>query len=153
MRSYRLERQQFLPASPSDVFAFFGDAANLERITPAWLHFQFVHAPPAQLAAGRRIEYRIRLAGVPLRWRTRISSWDPPRGFVDVQERGPYRLWEHTHRFERFGAGVLMTDAVRYALPCGALGRAAHALAVRAALASIFDHRYVAVRSLFGCAE
>jgi ligand-binding SRPBCC domain-containing protein len=96
-----------------------------------------------------RIDYRLRLAGLPVRWRTRVVVWDPPRGFVDVQERGPYALWEHTHRFRPCDGGVLMSDSVRYALPLGVLGQLAHALAVKAALADVFDYRFARIRALF----
>ena len=96
-----------------------------------------------------RIDYRLRLAGVPLRWRTRISEWKPTEGFCDVQERGPYALWEHSHRFRSLGGGTLMVDQVRYALPLGPLGRLAHGLGVRSALAAIFDYRADRIRAHF----
>lgn len=146
MKVHRLEREQWIAAPLDDVFAFFADAGNLEAITPPWLRFRILTPRPIPMHTDARIEYRLHLAGVPLSWRTRIASWDPPRGFVDVQESGPYALWEHTHRFEPCGGGVLMRDVVRYALPLGPLGSVAHALAVRAALAAIFDHRFAAIR-------
>ena len=149
MKIHRLEREQWIPASLDDVFAFFSDAGNLEAITPPWLHFRILTPRPIAMCAETRIAYRLRLAGVPISWRTRIARWEPPHGFVDVQERGPYALWEHTHRFEPCGDGVRMTDVVRYALPLGPLGGVAHALAVRAALAAIFDHRFAVIRERF----
>ncbi|RIL04521.1 MAG: CDP-paratose 2-epimerase [Proteobacteria bacterium] len=149
MNVHRLEREQWIPAPLERVFPFFADAANLETLTPPWLGFGFVTALPIEMRTGARIEYRLRLAGVPLRWRTRIAKWEPPRGFVDVQESGPYALWEHTHAFEPCGGGVLMRDVVRYALPLGPLGGVAHAVAVKAALAAIFDYRFDRVREIF----
>jgi hypothetical protein len=149
-RIHRLEREQRLPASREQVFAFFADAANLDAITPPWLGFRILTPLPIAMGAGTRIEYRLRLAGVPLSWRTRIARWEPPSGFVDVQERGPYALWEHTHQFDACAQGVWMRDLVRYALPLGPLGAAAHALAVRAALAAIFDYRFARIRERFG---
>jgi ligand-binding SRPBCC domain-containing protein len=144
-----LEREQWIPAPLERVFAFFSDAANLEAITPRWLGFRILTPQPIAMRRDARIDYHLRLAGVPLRWRTRIARWDAPLGFVDEQERGPYALWEHTHAFEPCGSGVLIRDAVRYALPLGPLGGVAHALAVRAALAAIFDHRFTAIRARF----
>jgi ligand-binding SRPBCC domain-containing protein len=152
MKTYSLHREQWIPRPLSTVFDFFARAENLGQITPPWLNFR-IHTPlPLEMRVGARIDYTIRLAGLPLRWRTRIVAWEPQRHFVDVQERGPYALWEHTHEFCAHGAGVLVTDRVRYALPCGALGRAAHAFAVRAALAAIFDFRFDRIRALL-CAE
>jgi ligand-binding SRPBCC domain-containing protein len=145
----RLIREQWIPAPAARVFEFFSDAYNLEAITPAWVHFR-IHTPrPIAMQVGARIEYRLQLARLPISWRTRITEWDPPRGFVDVQERGPYALWEHTHHFQPCGDGVLMRDSVRYALPFGMLGALVHALAVRGALAAIFDHRFDRIRAAF----
>jgi ligand-binding SRPBCC domain-containing protein len=150
MQTHVLEREQWIPRPLPEVFDFFSRVENLERLTPAWVHFRIHSQLPIEMRAGALIEYTLRLAGVPLRWRTRVAEWEPERRFVDVQERGPYALWEHTHLFRACDGGVLMGDRVRYALPLGPLGRAAHALAVRASLAAIFDHRFRAIRELFG---
>jgi ligand-binding SRPBCC domain-containing protein len=153
MKTYSLHREQWIPRSLPTVFDFFARAENLGRITPPWLHFR-IHAPlPLELCVGAHIDYTIRLAGLPLGWRTRIASWEPQRRFVDVQERGPYALWEHTHEFAAHGDGVLVADRVRYALPFGVLGRTAHALAVRAALSAIFDYRFDRIRALLCSGE
>ena len=101
--------------------------------------------------AGLEIDHRIRpLLGIPMLWRSRIESFDPPHSFVDVQVRGPYRLWHHTHSFEPDGDGTLMRDRVRYALPFGSLGEAAHALLVRRDLDRIFAVRHAVVRARLG---
>ena len=147
--AYVLERSQEIAADPDAVFAFFSDPANLARITPPWLRFRIHGEPPAHLAAGSRIEYRISWTLATLRWVTRIASWVPPTAFVDVQERGPYRTWIHTHRFTPTRRGVRMDDRVEYALPFGALGRLAHALRVRRQLVEIFDYRRRAIEQIF----
>jgi ligand-binding SRPBCC domain-containing protein len=150
MTVHVLERSQRLPRPPDEVFPFFADALNLEAITPAWLHFRVLTPPPVTMAAGARLEYRLRLHGLPLRWLTRIEVWEPPVRFVDVQVRGPYRLWHHTHSFEPHGDGTLMRDRVRYALPLGPLGELAHALLVRRDLDRIFAVRHAVVRARLG---
>lgn len=148
MKTYSLDREQWVPQPLEVVFDFFSRAENLGRITPSWLGFR-IHTPlPIEMRQGARIDYTIRLAGVPMRWRTQVTVWKPSLGFVDVQERGPYALWEHTHEFRPQGGGVLVADRVRYALPLGPFGRMAHTLAVRAALAAIFDHRSQRIREL-----
>lgn len=141
-----LERNQRLALPAAEAFAFYADALNLEAITPPWLAFRVATAGPVAMRCGTLIDYRLRLHGVPIRWRTRIVAWEPPERFVDVQLRGPYALWEHTHTFEPDGAhAVVIRDRVRYALPFGALGRLAHALFVRRDLERIFDYRRRAV--------
>jgi ligand-binding SRPBCC domain-containing protein len=148
VRTRRLERAQRLPGTPEDVFAFFSDAQNLERITPPWLRFEVLTPGPLRLREGTLLEYRLRLHGMPVRWLTRIEAWDPPHRFVDAQVRGPYRLWHHTHTFAPDGDGTLMRDTVRYALPLGPLGALAHAAFVRRDLARIFDFRRETVARL-----
>jgi ligand-binding SRPBCC domain-containing protein len=99
---------------------------------------------------GTLIHYALRWRGLPLSWTTRITEWNPPGGFVDVQLRGPYRLWEHTHIFQPVAGGTLVHDMVRYTLPLGVLGRLAHAGWVRADLNAIFDFRARKVSELLG---
>jgi ligand-binding SRPBCC domain-containing protein len=128
------------------VYAFYGDARNLERITPPWLGFEVTTPAPIEMAVGTLIEYRLKLHRVPVRWRTRIEVWEPPRRFVDVQVRGPYSLWEHTHEFEEDGAGAtVIRDRVRYSLPFGPLGKLVERWLVRRDLKQIFDYRRDAV--------
>lgn len=150
MKEYRLEREQWVPSDLGQVFEFFSDPGNLADLTPRWVGFRIRTPQPIEMRKDQMLDYRIRLAGVPLRWRTRVTAWDPPRGFVDVQERGPFALWEHTHRIRPLGDGVLVTDVVRYAMPLGPLGRLVHALVLRAALAAIFDYRRAAIRAWLG---
>jgi ligand-binding SRPBCC domain-containing protein len=134
------------------VFAFFSDAGNLARITPPWLRFR-IHGTSPAIAAGARIEYRIRWLVFTLKWVTRITRFDPPRDFQDVQERGPYRTWIHTHTFVEEAGGVRMFDRVEYALPLGFAGRLAHALVVGRQLEGIFEFRRREIEKIFGGAS
>jgi hypothetical protein len=146
MSVHVLSREQTLPGTPEEVFPFFGDARNLEAITPPWLGFRVVTPEPIEMRPGALIEYRLRLHGLPIRWRTTIAVWDPPHRFVDVQLMGPYKIWHHTHDFAPAGGGgTLMRDTVRYALPLGPLGEIAHRLLVKRDLERIFDFRRDAV--------
>jgi hypothetical protein len=148
-RVHVLERTQRLEVDALEAFEFFAQARNLEAITPPWLGFRMITPESMQMRAGTLIDYRLRLHGLPVSWRTRIEAWEPPERFVDVQLRGPYALWEHTHTFERDGAqAVVIGDRVRYALPLGPLGELAHAAFVRRDLERIFDHRARVVAEL-----
>jgi ligand-binding SRPBCC domain-containing protein len=146
-----LERRLRLELPIEQVFAFYGDAHNLERITPPWLGFEVTTPGPIEMGVGTLIEYRLRLHRVPVRWRTRIEAWEPPRRFVDAQVRGPYALWEHTHTFEEDGSGAtIIGDRVRYAIPFGPLGKVADRLLVQRDLKRIFDYRREAVARELG---
>lgn len=140
--------EQRLSRPPEHVFPFFGDPANLERITPAFLRFRVLGATTAQVGNGTLINYALRLHGLPVRWQSRIESWEPDRRFVDLQTRGPYTLWHHTHEFEADGNGTVVRDRVRYRLPCGALGDLLAGWLVQRDLEVIFDFRRRRIQEL-----
>lgn len=140
-KTYTLERDQLIPLTREKVFEFFSDAFNLERLTPPFLNFQILTPAPIDIKKDTLIDYRIRLFGIPMRWRTRIERFEPDDAFVDNQIRGPYTLWHHTHTFETTDEGTLMRDIVRYRLPLGPLGAIAHWLFVRRTLEAIFNYR------------
>lgn len=150
MRVHVLYREQRVAVGVDQAFAFFADAQNLEAITPPWLSFRIITPGPIEMRPGAEISYRLRLHGVPVRWLTEITAWEPGRRFVDEQRRGPYRLWHHTHTFEAVPGGTLIGDRVRYRLPLGVLGGVAHLLVVRRDLLRIFDFRQQAVAQRLG---
>ncbi len=119
-----IERRQRVELPLERVFEFYSDARNLEILTPPWMGFEVTTPGPIEMRPGAIIDYRINVHGLPMRWRTRIEAWEPPLRFVDVQLRGPYSRWEHTHTFQADGENaVLIDDRVRYVLPLGPLGR------------------------------
>ena len=146
---YLLESQIWLPRPLEEVFIFFSDAKNLQKITPVWLDFRVVGMSTPTIQPSTLIDYRLKIRGIPIRWRSEIALWEPPTCFVDRQVTGPYAQWIHEHRFEPQPNGVLMTDQVTYALPFGPLGDLVHAFYVRRRLAYIFDYRREKVNALF----
>ena len=141
---------QDLPAPRREVFRFFSDPANLEALTPPWLNFEVLTPKPLPQGEGALFEYRIKVRGLPLRWRTLIETFVPEECFVDRQIAGPYALWHHTHRFEDGpGAGTRMTDTVRYRVGWGIAGRIATALWIRQDIARIFAFRTQVLHDLF----
>lgn len=136
-----LERRQRVPLPLERTFAFFAEPGNLARITPSWLGFRIVTPPPLVMAEGLRLDYRVRVLGIPVRWRSLISVYEPPHVFRDVQLSGPYRRWEHTHTFRAADGGTVVEDRVVYELPLGPLGAVVHAVLIRRQLDAIFDYR------------
>ena len=147
MRIHTLETTQRLPGPPETVFPFFADARNLEAITPPLLRFRVLTPGPIEMRVGTHIQYRLRVRGLPVSWQTLIQAWEPPHRFVDVQIRGPYALWHHTHEFVATadGTGTLMTDRVRYAVGFGPLGSLAVRALVRRDVEAIFAFRREAI--------
>lgn len=140
-------RRQKVPRPLSEVFSFFAQAENLQQLTPAFLDFRILTPLPIAMQVGTLIDYRIRLRGLPMRWRTRISVWQPPHRFADEQLRGPYSVWWHEHLFAEVDGGTLITDRVLFKSPLSIL---AHPLLVRRELARIFDYRRQRVAERFG---
>ncbi len=147
MRHWTLQTELWVPRPPAEVFPFFGEARNLETMTPPWLSFEVLTPAPIQMGRGTLIDYRIRVHGIPLRWRTEIAEWEPPHRFIDVQLRGPYVLWHHTHTFEPRDGGTLCLDQVQYRPRGGAL---INWLFVRRDVERIFAYRQERLQTLFG---
>jgi uncharacterized protein (TIGR01777 family) len=149
---HELVAEQRLAGRPEEVFAFFSDPANLEKITPDFLRFHVRATSTEQLGHGTLIDYALRLHGIPVRWQSRIDAWEPNRKFVDVQTRGPYALWQHTHEFEPADGGTVIRDRVRYRLPMGALGELLAGRLVRRDLDAIFEFRRRRIEQLLASA-
>jgi len=146
MKVFELVSELVLGRRPSELFPFFADAHNLERITPPWLRFRVLTPAPIIMAPGTRIDYRLHWHGIPMRWRSEISAWEPPHRFVDRQVRGPYRLWEHEHLLVEADGRTTVTDHVRYAVRGG---RLVHRLLVRRDVAAIFAYRRRVLAQVF----
>ena len=136
------------PVPLDTVFRFFEDPRSLEKITPPWLNFRILNPDAVRMRAGEEIHYIISWMGIPLKWKTRIAEYTPPRKFVDEQEKGPYTLWHHEHFFEQTEAGVVIRDCVDYILPLGPLGRLAHFFMVKAQLLEIFRYRQKTIAAI-----
>ena len=136
----RFETETMIAAPLDRVWDFFSAAQNLEYLTPEFLNFK-ITSPIADVHQGQLIDYQLRVHGIPLRWRTLIEVWEPKARFVDLQLKGPYRLWRHTHRFESRGNQTWMHDLVEYQLPLGILGHLVAGNFVRKDIESIFDYR------------
>jgi ligand-binding SRPBCC domain-containing protein len=121
MRVFHFGSEEIVPGELKHVFAFFANAHNLELLTPAWLHFEILTRGPIEMRKGTEIDYRLKLHGFPLKWRSEITVWDPPRRFVDVQRRGPYRRWVHDHQFSAQGGNTVVYDKLEYAVYGGSL--------------------------------
>ena len=149
MAEHVLERRQIIERPREEVFEFFADAGNLERITPPELNFKIISAQPIDIKQGAFIDYKLKLRGVPITWKTEITEWIPPQAFTDTALKSPYKQWIHLHAFEENETGeTVMRDLVRYRLPFEPLGDLAHWY-VKKELKYIFDYRYKVIEEIF----
>jgi hypothetical protein len=149
VKVYTLRRSQTVERSLGEVFAFFAEPENLERLTPSHLGFTILTPGPLVMREGALIDYSLRIMGISTFWTTMIETYEPPHRFVDVQLKGPYKFWHHTHRFKETEQGTVIEDIVNYVLPLGPLGRLARAFLVRHQLEKIFDYRADVIAELF----
>ena len=150
MKIHRLQRSQIIGERLEQTFRFFANPRNLERLTPAFLRFEFLEPPPPEVRPGTILLYRLRLHGIPVNWRTRIETVETPTRFIDIQEKGPYSLWRHTHTFKSLGEKLTeVEDSVEYALPFGVLGQVARYLFVERDLGQIFAYRADQLSAIF----
>ena len=149
MAEHILERKQIIERPRGEVFEFFADAGNLERITPPELNFKIISPQPIDLKKGAFIDYKLKLRGIPIMWKTEITQWNPPQDFVDTALKSPYKQWIHLHTFEIGKNGeTIMQDMVRYRLPLEPFGNLAHRY-VKKELKYIFDYRYRVIEQIF----
>lgn len=148
MKMYTLVREQRISRPLHEVFFFFAKPENLSRITPPWLELRILTPSPIGMRAGALIDCTVRVLGLRRHWRTLITEYEPPHRFIDVQLKGPYVLWHHTHSFHESEGTTVMRDEVRYVLPGGIFGKLFHPL-VRRQLQRIFDYRQRAIESVF----
>lgn len=149
MKDYIFETSHWVPYPVDEVFEFFKAAENLEKITPPWLNFKILKTSTPDIEEGTLIDYRLKLYGIPMYWKTEISSWQPPHQFTDSQLKGPYSKWVHTHRFEAKDGGTLLSDRVEYRVPGWFFGSIAHKFFVRNNVEQIFAHRLEQIEKFF----
>lgn len=142
MRIRELRFEGEVAAPRARVFAFFAEPSNLMRLTPPWIRVRWAGPPPSAMHEGQRVAYWVWLRGFPMPWRGHIRAWDPPRMFADVQDLGPYRRWDHEHRFEETASGTRVVDVVRYAVWGGEW---MERWVVRPELERMFAHRRAAL--------
>lgn len=149
MSEYILERKQIIYRPREEVFDFFADAKNLEKITPPELNFKITTAEPIEIKKGTIIDYKLKLRGFPISWKTEITQWNPPFDFIDSALKSPYKQWIHLHKFSVGENGeTIMEDIVRYRLSFEPFGGVAH-FYVKKELNYIFNYRYKVVEKIF----
>ena len=146
MKIFNLKSEIWLPQPRPEVFAFFACPQNLQRLTPPWLQFEILMPADTPMQRGTVLDYRLRLHGIPLQWRSEIAAWEPPTRFIDRQVKGPYSQWIHEHSFADRDGGTLVGDAVEYAVPGGSL---VQKLFVAPDLRRIFQYRHDVLCDLF----
>jgi ligand-binding SRPBCC domain-containing protein len=147
-RIHTLDCELIAPGSLAEVFHFFEDPANLARITPSDMGFEIV-STDRNMRRGLEIEYRVKVMGLKLPWKSLISEYGPPDMFVDEALVSPYKLWRHRHTFRETPKGILVSDHVDYELPLYPLGEIAHPM-VKRQLMGIFSFRQKALAKYLG---
>jgi ligand-binding SRPBCC domain-containing protein len=149
MSKFQFKSIQEIDRPLNEVFSFFSRAENLEHLTPDWLNFKILTPLPIEMKTGTLIDYQIKLYGIPLNWKTEITRWDPPSGFVDSQIKGPYSVWIHEHKFEEQDGKTIMTDIVDYDIPAGFLKSLVNKVFVSKQIQSIFEYRRISIKQYF----
>jgi len=150
MKVYHLKREITVPRARPEVFAFFECPENLSAITPPSMQFKIITPQPIRMHTGTLIDYSVKILGFRRHWRTLITDYNPPEEFADIQLKGPYTFWHHTHRFIDRGSDTTIIDEVRYIVPFGILGRLINAIIIRRQLDAIFDYRAEVIARKFG---
>lgn len=150
MKERRFSSAIWIPVPVEKAFAFFSKAENLNKLTPPWLHFEILTELPVEMRNGTLLDYRLKLHGIPVKWKTQIVQWNPPFQFVDLQLRGPYRKWVHTHTFVEKDNGTVVEDLVNYSVPGFFLEPLIHKYFIEPDISRIFEYRRSQLSEIFG---
>jgi ligand-binding SRPBCC domain-containing protein len=148
-QTHTFQSEIVINAPRREVFSFFSKAENLEKLTPNWLQFKILTNLPIEIKKGSLIDYRLKFYGIPIKWKTEITLWDPPSRFIDTQLKGPYRTWIHEHRFIDMNDCTKMIDSVTYQAPGGLFSSIIVKLFVKNSVNKIFDFRSRIIKQTF----
>ena len=150
MKLYTLKKEQIIPRNILDVFNFFSKPENLSVITPSKMGFKILTPSPIEMKEGALIDYTVKIIGLPIRWTTLITKYDPPNLFIDQQLKGPYSMWHHTHNFKKLNDNeTLIEDIVIYSVPYSFIGGLIHSLYIKRDLEKIFSYRSKKIKEIF----
>ena len=150
MKLYTLKKEQIIPRNILDVFDFFSKPENLSVITPSKMGFKILTPSPIEMKEGALIDYTVKIIGLPIRWTTLITKYDPPNLFIDQQLKGPYSMWHHTHNFKKLNDNeTLIEDIVVYSVPYSFIGGLIHSLYIKRDLEKIFSYRSKKIKEIF----
>lgn len=131
-----------IEASTEKVFEWHARPGALERLTPPWEPIEIL-APAPSIHDGARGAFRVRVGPFRVRWEFEHRGYIEGRQFQDFQRCGPFRRWEHTHRFIPDGtAACWLEDRIEYELPMGVLGSFFASWLVKRKLQKLFAYRH-----------
>ena len=150
MKTYTFKKEQEISKNILEVFDFFSRPENLSIITPPKMQFNIMTPSPIEMKDGALIDYTVKILGLPIKWRTLITKYDPPNIFIDQQLKGPYSLWHHTHTFKKINDNeTLIGDTVIYAVPFSFIGSIVHSIYIKRDLERIFSYRTKKIKEIF----
>jgi uncharacterized protein (TIGR01777 family) len=137
----QFNKRSLLPVAAAEAFAWHERPGAFTRITPPWERVAIV-SQRGGIQNGDQLVVRTWVGPFPVIWVADHFDYQPPRQFRDVQTKGPFAKWVHTHLFQSTDAGTTyLEDQVEYELPLGPLGRL-FAAGVGKKLARMFDYRH-----------
>lgn len=143
------KRYQWVNSPLDNIFTFFSDGANLQKLTPSNMQFKVINQSTEVLEAGTLIDYKLKVHGIPMKWKTRINSFTKNESFVDDQLKGPYKKWLHKHSFTSVKGGTLICDNVAYKVPLGILGHVVAGWFIKMDINNIFNYRNKVIEEIF----
>lgn len=136
------QRRSRIEASAEELFRWHAEPGALERLTPPWERLEVVERAPGVYDGARGV-LRVRVGPFPVLWIFEHCGCQDGRQFRDVQVQGPFKRWEHTHRFTPEGPSACwLEDRIEYELPLGIAGKLCAGWMIRRKLARVFEYRH-----------
>lgn len=120
---HRFKQTSTFPVKVQTCFKWHEQPGALERCIPPWERVQVI-GRTGSIQPGGTVHLIIRPGGIPLHWISHHIDYEKNVSFTDMQFKGPFKSFIHTHRFyqEREENRSTLVDDITYALPGGKLG-------------------------------
>ena len=112
------ESRSIMPATADQVYEYHARPGAFERLAPPWQKLRVLEETGD--VTGGRITFAVWFGPAKRLWTAEMGSSIPGRQFVDRQVSGPFKAWEHTHRFVPVGdERSELLDHIEFSLPVG----------------------------------
>lgn len=147
MATHLYSYESKISAPAADVFSYHERSSALQRLSPPWEPIRVLEKNGG-IRVGDTVSIQMNMGPFKATWKAKHIEYEENRQFVDLQVKGPFKYWKHTHSFRSINPlETNLKDTVRLELPFGAYGHALGYSKVRKKLNQLFTYRHITTQN------